>query len=197
MNIGIYSGSFNPPHIGHAIMASYVAQCSAVSEVWMLLTPDNPLKQHPQGTPPEQERMEMLRLLTSGFPQKLTASGFELTLPRPNYTANTLRLLSEHYPDHSFRLIIGADNWLIFKQWRESEYIIENHGLLIYPRHGCSVDIATLPANVTYLETAPQIEVSSTMVREAIARGENQNFFLPQPIWEYIRKRGLYFSPTQ
>lgn len=192
MEIGIYSGSFNPPHTGHAILASYIAQCGIVDKVWLLLTPDNPLKKHPKGTPSETVRLNMLKMLSSGCPSRLEASDFELSLPRPNYTANTLKHLREQYPQHRFSLIIGADNWLIFDNWRDYKQIIENHRLIIYPRPGCEINNENLPENAVYLKNAPQIEISSTQIRNDISLGKNQNFFLTQEVWQYIRDTKLY-----
>lgn len=191
MNIAIYSGSFNPIHTGHAMLASWCCQfCPDIDEVWLMVSPQNPLKRDKTSAPQEQ-RLEMVRIVAEGC-TGVRASDFEFSLPLPSYTYRTLRALHERYPEHTFRLLTGADNWLLFDRWRDSQKIIDEFGLLIYPRPGYPVDTAVLPEGVRYLANAPQIEISSSFIRESIAASLNMNYFLPSSVYRYIIENKIY-----
>ncbi len=171
MNIGIYGGSFNPVHFGHVGLAKWVIEHTDLDEVWLLVSPNNPLK--PAGIlAPEEERLAAVREAIKDIPG-LVASDFEFGLPRPSYTANTLRALQKAYPEHEFTLLIGEDNLAIFDHWREYEYILENFRIFVYPRHGSET---SRPAciqkarNITFLADAPYFDVSSTQIREKAIR---------------------------
>ena len=129
---GVFSGSFNPIHIGHLALANYLCEYGEVDEVWFLVTPQNPFKQKAELLG-DDLRLEMVRRAVAGYP-RFVASDFEFRLPRPSYTVNTLHHLAEAYPDREFYLIIGADNWASFAQWKSPEEILAHHHLLIYPR---------------------------------------------------------------
>lgn len=133
--IGIYGGSFNPVHFGHVGLAEWIVGHTDVDEVWLMVSPNNPLKD-PNILADEQVRLAQVRQAIAGK-KGLVASDFEFHLPRPSYTANTLRALTKTYPEHRFSLIIGEDNLSIFDQWREYEYILANYRLLVYPRRAC------------------------------------------------------------
>ena len=111
-NVGILGGSFNPVHFGHTMLASYLSQYTMLDEVWLLLSPRNPLKDS-SILVNDAHRLAMLKIATDSM-AKVEVCDIELSLPRPSYTINTLKVLSQRYPQHSFRLIIGSDNWLIF-----------------------------------------------------------------------------------
>lgn len=195
---GLLGGSFNPVHTGHLMLASWLAQepSAGLDEVWLSLTPDNPLKQLPAGSPPEASRLAMLGLALRDAGPRLRACAIELTMPRPCYTIDTLRLLRQRCPGHAFRLVIGSDNWLIFDRWRDHEAIRREFGVTVYPRLGYPVDAAGLPEGVELVE-APVVEVSSTMVRDMVARGLDPRWYVPEAVGEYIRREGLYSTnPT-
>ena len=167
MKIGIYGGSFNPVHFGHVGLAKWVIGHTDLDAVWMLVSPNNPLK--PAGLlAPEQERLAAVREAIKDIPG-VKASDFEFTLPRPSYTANTLRELQKAYPQHTFTLVIGEDNLAIFDQWREWEFILEHFRVFVYPRHG-SPAAPPAPAiqkarNIVFLADAPFFDISSTELR--------------------------------
>lgn len=191
MNIAIYSGSFNPIHTGHAMLASWVSQyLPEVDELWLMVTPRNPLKAKADNVSDE-HRLNMARIVASGLP-KVHVSDFEFSLPLPSYTYCTLCELAKSRPGDNFRLLIGSDNWLIFNQWRNAEEIIREFGLYIYIRPGYPVDIAGLPANVSLLADAPQTDISSTFVREGLRHRLNMNYFVPEGVNDYIMKHQLY-----
>ena len=189
MKIGILGGSFNPVHIGHVMLASYLKQFEGFDEVWLMLSPLNPLKVNTADLIPDVTRLRMLDIALKGA-DGVKVSDIELSMPRPSYTINTLRYLAKRYPRHTFKLIIGADNWKIFSQWRDSQSIIDDFGVVVYPRPG-------YPVGVIYDDgvdviNAPMAEISSSFIRKAIARGKNVNYVLPYGVYDYIKANNLY-----
>lgn len=186
--IGILGGSFNPVHIGHMMLASYLVQYTAIDKVWMTLSPRNPLKQS-EVFIPDLQRLAMLEIATKNV-EGIGICDIELSMPRPSYTINTLDLLKRRYPHKEFRLIIGSDNWLIFEQWRDHERILSDYGVIVYPRPGYPV--GNIYVDGVEVVNAPVFNVSSTFVRDAIAKGKDMNFFLPQGVYKYILAKKLY-----
>ena len=176
MKIGIYGGSFNPIHFGHTGLAQWVVRNTDLDEVWLMISPNNPLKDVSILADEQvrlQEAKEAIRRLGDAA-KGIVVSDFEFTLPRPNYTANTLRKLKKQYPQHEFTLIIGEDNLEIFPKWREYTYLLENFRILVYPRKGSSksaeqmikeLDTAQIK-EVQLLANAPYFEISSTELRK-------------------------------
>lgn len=191
--IGILGGSFNPVHSGHMMLASYLSQWGYVDEVWLTLSPRNPLKE-PGDLLPDMKRLAMLNIAVKGA-VGIDICDIELTMPKPSYTINTLEVLRERYPEYKFKLIIGSDNWRIFDQWRASRRILDEFGVIVYIRPGYPVD----RRHVDGLEVveAPMIDVSSTFIRDAIARGRNMNYFLPAGVYKYIVDNRLYKTPDK
>lgn len=177
MKIGIYGGSFNPIHFGHTGLAQWVVENTDLDEVWLMVSPNNPLKDA-SILADEQKRLAAAKeaisdgRLASG--KRIIVSDFEFTLPRPNYTANTLRELQKQYPQHEFTLIIGEDNLEIFPKWRESTYLLENFRILVYPRKGSEKSVEQMMQEletahikeVQLLANAPYFEISSTELRK-------------------------------
>ena len=173
MRIGIYGGSFNPVHFGHVGLARWVIENTDLDELWLLVSPNNPLK--PSGIlAPEAERLAAVQEAVKDIPH-VKASDFEFALPRPSYTANTLRELQKAYPEHTFTLVIGEDNLAIFDQWREYEYILNHFRIFVYPRHG-SDSISNFKfqisnaKNIIFLASAPLFDISSTAIRRSQGR---------------------------
>ncbi len=191
--VGILGGSFNPVHIGHMMLASYLAQWGYVDQVWLTLSPRNPLKKA-SGLQPDMKRLQMLSIAAKGA-KNIDICDIELTMPRPSYTINTLDLLAERYPNLRFKLIIGSDNWRIFEQWREPQRILDQYGVIVYLRPGYPVD----DIHIAGLEVAqaPMIDLSSTFIRDAIAKGQNMNYFLPTGVYKYIIDNRLYQPETK
>lgn len=177
MKIGIYGGSFNPVHFGHVGLAQWVIENTDLDELWMLVSPNNPLKSA-KILAPEHERLEGVREAVKDIPG-VKASDFEFALPRPSYTANTLRELLKAYPDDDFTLIIGEDNIRIIDQWREKEYILSHFRIFVYPRH--AKDNEPLEADyhlpeakcIVFLKGAPYFDISSTQIRESRSNQPN------------------------
>lgn len=190
MRIGIFGGSFNPVHIGHGMVANYLSQSGLVDCVWLMVNRINPLKV--DSTPaPFHCRLEMCRIVAEEC-TGVEASDFELSMPEPSYTVDTLKALTEKYPEHEFSLIIGSDNWLLFDQWKDWKEILNNYRIIVYPRPGYDVDPAALPDGVVIPKDAPQALISSTFIREAMKEKKNLNYFIPSRVLEYINKENLY-----
>lgn len=187
--IGIYGGTFDPIHTGHAIVASYAAQWGGFDQVWLMVSPKNPLKSA-GASAGDSDRLAMARLV-AGRIDKVEASDFEFGLEKPLYTSRTLRALSERYPQHRFRLIIGSDNWEIFSRWRDPEEIIDRYGVTVYPRPGYPRPLE-LPQGVDWLDNAPQSLISSTFLRQAMADGKQIDYLVPECVADYIRDNRLY-----
>ena len=186
----VFCGSFDPIHIGHAMVANHVAQSGHVDELWLVPSRVNPLKtDHPPVA--DIHRASMCRLVAAKC-HNTSVSEVEMKLPLPSYTYRTLRYLGEMYPEREFILLIGSDNWLLFDRWRDYRKIMDEFRILIYPRPGYIVDEEDLPERVSLLSDAPQALISSTFIRDALGKGRNLNFFLLCEVLEYIRKFSLY-----
>lgn len=171
MRVGIYGGSFNPVHFGHVGLAKWVIEHTDLDELWLLVSPNNPLKPADM-LAPEEERLDAVREAVKDIPH-LKASDFEFCLPRPSYTANTLRELQKAYPEHEFTLVIGEDNIAIFDRWKEWEYILNHFRIFVYPRRGQIGNLKSEIANarnITFLASAPLFDISSTAIRRSQGR---------------------------
>lgn len=176
MKIGIYGGSFNPIHFGHTGLAQWVVKNTDLDEVWLMISPNNPLKDASILADEQvrlQEAKEAIRRLGEEG-KRIVVSDFEFSLPRPNYTANTLRELKKQHPQHEFTLIIGEDNLEIFSKWKEYTYLLENFRILVYPRKGSGKSAEQMLKEletahikeVQLLANAPYFEISSTELRK-------------------------------
>ena len=178
-SIGIFGGSFNPIHNGHIQLAKHILRLSALDEIWFMVSPQNPLK--PQSSLLDDHlRLEMAQVALQDEP-RLIAKDDEFRLSKPSYTWHTLQCLSNEYPDTSFTLIIGADNWHVFNQWAHYQEIQQKYEIIIYPRQHTAIDTASLPSNVHLVDT-PLYNISSTEVRQRIQQGKSVDLLIPSAI---------------
>lgn len=187
--IAIFGGSFNPVHIGHLILADFARVNCNFDEVWLMLSPLNPLKADNSDLLPDDIRLEMLRLALKESPG-LSECDIELSMPRPSYTVDTLRELHRRYPDCDFSILIGADNYAEFDRWKEPDEIMRLANITVYPRLGYPMPSASTPG-ITPLH-APVIEISSTDIRRDAARGRLVAHMLPPAVYRYILSNNLY-----
>lgn len=187
--VGVFGGSFNPVHWGHVRLAEWIVRHGWADEVWLMVSPRNPLKEQ-AGLLPEVERLDMA-CLAAGEVAGVRASDFEFSLPRPSYTWRTLEALRAAFPATAFSLIIGADNWQHFDRWARPDYIRAHHKLLVYPRPGYPLDASALPDGVDLLG-APVFDVSSTRVRKLLRENGDASRLVPAPVLRYIKERHLY-----
>ena len=164
MKIGIFSGSFNPIHLGHTRLAAFIRQQAGLDEVWLMVSPNNPLKVASE-LMDEKLRYHLAELATAEL-EGIRPSDFELHLPRPSYTINTLEQLTAAYPQHQFSLIIGSDNMAIFHKWKDWQRILALYPIIVYPREGD--DLAALKQlypMMHVIEGAPLLNISATEIR--------------------------------
>ncbi len=177
---GIFGGSFNPIHKGHISLARQLRQKAGLDEVWLMVSPQNPLKASADLLD-DKIRMQMARLAVEGE-EGIIASDYEMHLPKPSYTWNTLQALNKDYPDREFVLMIGGDNWQLFDKWYHADDIRKNYQIIVYPRRGFEGGIDGLDL----------IDISSTEIRERIKAGKGIKRLVPKAVADYITINKLY-----
>lgn len=195
MKIGLYFGTFNPIHVGHMIIANHMAEFSGLDQIWMVVTPHNPLKKK-DTLLGDNIRLELVFLATENFP-KIKPSDIEFRLPQPNYTVHTLAHLQDKFPQHEFALIMGQDNLRSFHKWKNYDVILENHDIYVYPRLEANPGVNEQAKQFEnhpkiHLIDAPVVEISSTFIRDSIKQKKNVRPLLPEKVWEYIDHNNLY-----
>jgi nicotinate-nucleotide adenylyltransferase len=196
MKIGLYFGTFNPIHIGHLIIANHMAEHADLDQIWMVVTPHNPLKKK-DTLLKDAIRLELVYLATENYP-KIKPSDIEFKLPQPSYTVNTLAYIQEKYPNNDFSLIMGEDNLKSFHKWKNYEVILQNHDIYVYPRLDAKSTLAEVKKDTLenhskiHFIDAPVVEISATFIREAIKKNINIQPLLPIKVWEYIDHNNLY-----
>lgn len=191
MKIGLFFGSFNPIHVGHLIIANHFTEYSDLDEVWFVVTPHNPFKKK-NSLLDDHHRFQLVLRATEDYP-KLKPSNIEFELPQPNYTINTLVHLVERYPAHNFNLIMGLDNLISFKKWKNYETILEHHELYVYPRISQGSDKPDLFSHKkVHFVDAPIVEISSTFIRKAIKEHKEIQPLLPHKVWTYLDEMNFY-----
>lgn len=188
---GLFFGSFNPIHSGHLILAQHFLNKKLVSEVWFIVSPQNPLKQK-DSLLADYHRLAMVRIAVEDNP-KLKASDIEFHLKVPSYTSITLAHLHEKYPQKEFSLIMGEDNIRGFKKWKNWDSIIEQENILVYPRKtkDSSNGLLSHP-HVEFCADAPVIELSSSEIRKGIALGYDMRYQMPDKVYSYMREMHFY-----
>lgn len=186
---GIFGGSFNPIHNGHINLAQNILNQGLADEIWLMVTPHNPLKPVKELLD-EHARLRMVRHAVHSIPG-VEASDFEFGLPRPSYSWQTLRELKNTFPERSFVLIIGADNWKLFSKWKNSKDILREYEIIVYPRPGHEIEKEGLPDNV-HLIDAPLFTWNSSQIREKIANGEDITYMTPPEVAGIIKNNNYY-----
>jgi len=190
--VGLFFGSFNPIHIGHLILANYILENSDMDELWFVVSPQNPFKDK-KSLLKDHSRLDMVQLAIKNYP-KMRASNVEFSLPKPSYTIDTLTYLHEKHPDYAFALIMGEDNLDGLSKWKNSETLIKNHQIIVYPRafDGEKKDHEYLQHENISLIQAPVIEISATEIRNMIKAGKNVRPMLPPEVFEYLDGSAFY-----
>ncbi|XRE43536.1 Nicotinate-nucleotide adenylyltransferase [Tenacibaculum discolor] len=190
-NIGLYFGTFNPIHIGHLIIANHLVENSDLDEIWMVVTPHNPFKKK-SSLLDNHHRLEMVYLATEEY-EKIQPSDIEFKLPQPNYTINTLVHISEKFPNYKFSLIMGEDNLKSLHKWKNYEVILEDYDIYVYPRVSNGVvENQFKDHKKIHRVEAPIVQISSTMIRNAINEGKNCKPLLSDKVWKYIDEMNFY-----
>jgi len=189
MEIGLFFGSFNPIHTGHMIIANLVKETTSVSEVWFIVSPQNPFKKN-KNLLHEFDRLDMVQAAIAEDYQ-FRAIDVEFNMPKPSYTIDTLTVLQEKYPDKKFHLIIGEDNLASFPKWKNSDQILKHFNLIVYPRKGSGKSVLTGHENVSMIE-APEVDISATLIRKLILNKKSVKYLVPEAVCELINMKDHY-----
>jgi nicotinate-nucleotide adenylyltransferase len=189
MKIGLFFGSFNPIHIGHLIIANTMANCTDLEQVWFIVSPQNPFKKN-KSLLHEFDRLTMVEKAISDN-YRLKANDIEFSMPKPSYTIDTLTKLTERYPMHEFKLIMGEDNLVQFENWKNYDKILEYYELYIYPRPNTAEHRFKNHLKVKFVE-APLLDISATFIRNSIKAGKPIRYMVPDVVDEYIRWKKFY-----
>ncbi len=188
--IGLYFGSFNPVHIGHLAIANYLVEYTNIDQLWFVVSPQNPHK-NKTNLLPDYHRIALIDRAIE-YDNRLRTSNIEFDLPKPSYTINTLAYLNEKFPNYHFSILMGSDNLENFHKWKNYETIIENYGIIVYPRPGFDRSKAKITKNITIAEGVPLMEISSSFIRNAIREGKDVRYFLPQKTWDFLDEMNFY-----
>ncbi len=186
---GLFFGSFNPIHIGHMALSNYMLEFTDLEEVWFVVSPHNPFKKK-ENLLNQVDRLEMVDMAIRQHPG-YQSSNVEFSMPKPSYTIDTLAYLSDTNKDRKFVILMGADGIKHFDHWKNAEKIIELYPRYIYPRPNSPLNDKSRLRN-TLIAAAPLIEISSSFIRKSIKAGKNITFFLPNGIYEHIKKKHFY-----
>lgn len=189
MNVGLFFGSFNPIHVGHLIIANLIKEQTDLQQVWFVVSPQNPLKKR-NSLLHEFDRLDMVRAAVYEN-YDLRDCDIEFHMPRPSYTVDTLTYLTEKHPDHHFKLIMGEDNLVHFHKWKNYEVILENYGILVYPRPGDLSGERSKHPNIKFVK-APVLDISATFIRKCIKNNISIRYLVPDGVEELIRAKKFY-----
>jgi nicotinate-nucleotide adenylyltransferase len=190
MEIGLYFGSFNPIHIGHLIIANHVLNHCAVDQVWLIVSPQNPLKSK-QGLLNEYQRLHLAKLATEAD-ERIRVMDVEFKLPRPSFTIDTLTYLSERYPEYTFKIIMGSDSYQNLPRWKNPELIMRDYSILVYKRPGFEVEIPKEQETKVSLLDAPYLDISATQIRKSRQEKKSIRYLVPEEVREEIERSGYY-----
>jgi nicotinate-nucleotide adenylyltransferase len=191
MKIGLFFGTFNPIHVGHLIIANHMAEFTDLEEVWFVVTPHNPFKVK-NSLLADHHRFRLVSEITDDY-DKLKPSNIEFGLPQPSYTINTLVHLAEKHPEHDFNLIMGLDNLHTFPKWKNSEVILRDYEIYVYPRVSEKKDLPELLNHEkVHLIDAPIVEISSTFIRKAVRDQKDIRALMPFKAWKYMDEMNFY-----
>ena len=188
--IGLFFGSFNPVHVGHLIIAEFMATRTELDQVWFVVSPHNPLKER-NTLAKDQARLQMVRLAIEENP-KLKASNIEFSLPKPSYTIDTMVYLHEKYPQHKFSLIMGGDNFASIDKWKNFELLLKRYPIHIYNRKNWKVEKEVFKkADIRYYDL-PLLDISSTFIRQSLREGKSVRYMVPENVWQFLEGSSLY-----
>ncbi|MBN2167062.1 MAG: nicotinate-nucleotide adenylyltransferase [Marinilabiliaceae bacterium] len=187
--VGLLFGSFNPIHIGHLTLARYMNCFDDIDEVWLVISPQNPFK-NASDLINEQLRKQMVDIALKDE-QTIKSCDIEFFMPLPSFTIDTLKALKEKYSNYSFSLIMGTDNIKSINNWKSGDEILNNFKIYIYPRFKNFDSSKIEHPNVCYTN-APIVEISSTEIRENIAKGYLMAEFLHPGVSDFIVSNSLY-----
>ena len=187
--IGLFFGSFNPVHNGHLILANYIVEYTDLDSIWFVVSPQNPFKDE-SSLLQDHHRRDMLEAAVKND-TRFEVCDIEFNMPKPSYTIDTLRRLSELNPDADFYLICGMDNLACFDKWKDYQSILDNYQLLVYPRKNYTGGDLINHKSV-HVINAPEIEISSTFIRNAVKENKDVCYFMPEKAYNYMIDMNFY-----
>ena len=188
MKIGLFFGSFNPMHIGHKVIASYMAEFSDLEKVVFVVSPQNPFKEK-KSLLNQQHRLQIIRAEVEDN-EILDVSDIEFKMTQPSYTIDTLVRFKQQHPTNDYALIMGADNLQNFHKWKNYEQILENYAVYVYPRTGIDIDVTH--ENINVISCVPQMEISASFIRASIKEENDVSYLMPEKAWKYIDEMNFY-----
>ncbi len=188
--IGLFFGSFNPVHVGHMIIANYMATQTDLREVWLVVSPQNPLKPK-QTLARDYDRLHLVQLAIADNPH-LRASDVEFVLPKPSYTIDTLAYLHEKYPEKEFVLIMGGDNLATLHKWKNYERLLRDYKIYVYSRPAHDEGDLENHPHVRIFEDVPMMHLSSTYIRRCLREGKSVQYLVPDAVYHYLITNNLY-----
>jgi nicotinate-nucleotide adenylyltransferase len=187
--IGLFFGSFNPVHVGHMIIANYMATHTDLDEVWMVVSPHNPLK--PKKTlARDHDRLHLVRLAIGDNPH-LRASDVEFGLPKPSYTIDTLLYMREKHPGKQFCLIMGGDNLGTLHKWKNYELLLRDYPIYVYQRPSYELGELEGHPNV-HIQEAPLLQLSASYIRKCLKEGRSVQYMVPDAVYQYLEETSIY-----
>jgi nicotinate-nucleotide adenylyltransferase len=195
VKIGLLCGTFNPIHNGHLVIAEYFSEFTDLNEVWIVVSPLNPLKKEKKLLD-DTFRLKMAKLALDKN-KKIKANDVEFKLPRPSYTINTLTYLRANFPRNEFVLIIGEDNLQTFDKWKDYKKILEQFSVYTYPRPDTRETKFHGHKKIKLFKDVPLMNISATFIRKAISQNKNVQYMVPEKAWHFIQKKNLYKKNDQ
>ncbi len=191
MKTGLFFGSFNPIHIGHLIIANFMATQTNLDQVWLVVSPQNPLKPK-NSLARDYDRLHLVRLGIGDNP-RLKASNIEFDLPKPSYTIDTLTYLRELHPEREFVLIMGSDNLATLHKWKNYDIILRDYAIYVYQRPDYHPGELADHPQVKLFEVA-LMQISASYIRKCIREEKSVQYLVPDPVFEYLGSSHLYRS---
>ncbi|NQX45596.1 nicotinate-nucleotide adenylyltransferase [Paenibacillus tritici] len=192
MKVGIMGGTFDPLHIGHMMAAETARESYGLQEVWFMPSHIPPHK-HEAGATGE-ERLAMVEEAVKDHPS-FGILDWEVVRGGVSYTLETVISLQEEYPQHEFFFIVGADMVQYLPKWQGIEELVKRLTFIGVGRPGTPLDLELLPAFIAgrvQLADMPLVDISSTMLRARAAEGKSIRYMVPDAVYEYVQRSGLY-----
>ena len=190
MKTGLFFFFFNPVHIGHMIIANHMIQYTDLKEVWMVVSPHNPLKSK-ASLAKDSDRLHLVQLAIDDNPH-IKASNIEFSLPVPSYTIDTLIHLQEKYPKREFCLIMGGDNVESLPKWKNYELLLQNYDIYVYERPGYNTTLAEDNPRIKIVKNVPMMDISATFIRNAIRDKKSIQYLVPEKVFDYLDGSQMY-----
>ena len=172
------------------IIANYMVEHTDLQQVWMVVSPHNPLKKK-SSLANDRERLHMVRLAI-GDNSNLMGSDVEFDMPRPSFTIDTLAHLKEQFSNHTFVLLMGGDSLPTLPKWKNYEKLIADNEIYVFNRPGYELGPLATHENVTILEDSPVLEISASFIRKCRKADKSIRYLVPDPIFDYIDGSSLY-----